>query len=232
MRKSVGSVVAILVAVTLLAACGGGGSSKSEDTIPLPTEPASSAAGLANLVAHAAQQRYKITYNDQSGEPQTYAQDGKGASVQMTNDTQTFLTKTSTVNCDRTATGFQCTRSPRSVAAGNPLFGVLSLGQAQQTALGSNLGSRSDETIAGRAAQCVTFAAKDLLGDTVTVPPALLTSKVSYSYCIDKATGVTLRVSGTDDAGKETTSLEVTKFETPTAADFVPPAAATPASAG
>ena len=227
MRKLVASISAILIAVALLATCGGsGGSSKAVDTVPPATEPASSAAGLANLIRHAAQQRYKITYNDQSGEPQTYAQDGKGNSVQMTPDTQTFLTKTATTNCDKTANGFQCTKSPRSPGAENPLFGVLSLGQAQLTALGNNLGHRSNKTIADRDAQCITFAAKDLLGDTVTVPPALLNSKASYSYCIDKATGVTLEITGTDESGKHTTSLEVTKFETPSAADFVPPAPA------
>jgi hypothetical protein len=227
MRTSAALVLSFLIAIALLASCGGGGgSSKAEDTLPLPTEPASSAAGLANLIAHAAQQRYKIAFNDQSGVSQTYAQDGKGNSVQITSDVETFVTKTSTINCDKTADGFKCTKSPRSLVAANPLFGVLSLEQTQLAALGGNLGDRSNQTIAGRAAQCITFAPKDLLGDTVTVPPALLDSKASYSYCIDKATGVTLEITGTDESGKHTTSLEVTKFETPSAADFVPPAPA------
>ena len=231
MRKPVPAFFAFVLAIALLSGCGGGGSSKAQDTLPPPTEPASSAAGLANLVRHAAQQRYKITFTDQSGTSQSYAQDGKGNSVQVTLDSETFVTKTATINCDQTSGKFTCTKSPRSIAEGNPLFGVLSLEQTQLSALGGNLSDRSNKTIAGRDAQCITFAPKDLVGElpeNVTIPQSLLDSKASYTYCVDKATGVTLEVSGTSDSGKSSMSLEVTKFEQPSAADFVPPATPTP----
>jgi hypothetical protein len=231
MRKPLASSFAVVIAVAALAACGGGGgSSKAQDTLPLPTQAPSSAQGLANLVAHAAQQRYKITFTDQSGTSQSYAQDGTGNSAQIALDSETFVTKTATINCDKTSSNFVCTKSPRSIVGGNPLFGVLSLEQTQLSALGGNLGGRSNKTIAGRDAQCITFAPKDLVGDTgtATIPEALLNSKATYTYCVDKATGVTLEVSGTNDAGTHTTSLEVTKFEQPIASDFVPPATLTP----
>jgi len=228
MRKSGASFFAVAVAVAALAACGGGGgSSKAQDTLPQPTQAPSSAQGLANLVAHAARQRYKITFTDQSGTSQTYAQDGTGNSVEIAGGTETFVTKTATINCDKSSATFVCTKSPRSPASGNPLFGVLSLEQTQLSSLGGNSSDRSNKTIAGRDAQCITFAAKDLVGDlgeNVTIPPALLTSKASYTYCVDKASGVTLEVSGTNEAGARTASLEVTKFEQPSNSDFVPPA--------
>jgi len=227
MRKPVASFLAFMAAVAALAGCGGGGgSSKAQDTLPRPTAAPSSAQGIANLVAHASQQRYNITFTDQSGTSQSYAQDGRGNSVQAVGDSETFLTKAATVNCDKTSGKFVCTKSPRSVAGGNPLFGVLSLEQTQLSALGGNPSNRSNKMIAGRDAQCITFAPKDLVGDTATatIPEELLNSKATYTYCVDKATGVTLEVSGTNDAGEHTMSLEVTKFEEPSASDFVPPA--------
>ena len=58
---------------------------------------------------------------------------------------------------------------------------------------------------------------------------AVADAKVSGTYCIDKDTGAILEVSATNATGKSSTSLEVTDFSAPTAADFVPPATPTPA---
>jgi hypothetical protein len=228
MRKSVATLAAFMLATTLLAACGGGGSAKSEETLPV-TSDVGSTADLSTLVANAGRQRYKITYTDQSGVNQTYAQDGKGNSASIAGDSQIFFTKNATITCDKNAGTFECTQSPASTTdAANPLLGVLELEQTQLEALGGNVGIRSTKNIAGRRAQCITFAARDLIGDrgdsTQTIPEALLASKATYAYCIDRNTGVTLEVSGTTDSGRRTMSLEVSKFELPSADDFVPPA--------
>lgn len=227
MRKRVASFSTILIAVTLLAACGGDGGSETQATLPLTTD-APVTDNFATLIANAGKQRYKITYTDQSDMSQAYAQDGKGNSVQIAGDSRIFFTKTATITCDKNAGAYECTESPPVAAnEGNPLLGVLTLAQAQLSALGGNVGARSEKTIAGRDAQCITFAAKDLAGDQEEIPEALLKSKATYSYCIDNTTGVTLEVSGTNESGEHTTSLEVSNFESPSASDFVPPAPTT-----
>ena len=72
----------------------------------------------------------------------------------------------------------------------------------------------------------MTFSEKDLAGSVggAIAGAAGASLKGSATYCIDKQTGTTLEVAGTDDSGKQTTSLLVTKFETPSASDFTPPA--------
>jgi hypothetical protein len=71
----------------------------------------------------------------------------------------------------------------------------------------------------------VTFSEKDIVGSIggAIAKAAGAQLKASYSYCIDKDTGATLEVAVTDDSGKKTTSLLVTKFESPKASDFIPP---------
>ena len=107
----------------------------------------------------------------------------------------------------------------------------MTLLQTYIAGLDGKVGNQSTKTIAGRTAQCLTFSARDLTGNasgTVEVAEP----KVSATYCIDQDTGATLEVSQTDATGKSTTSLVVTEFEAPTAADFVPPVTPTPQPAG
>ena len=232
MRKFVASGSAVLIAVGLLAACGSNGSSKANRS----TTPTTAAAGgggsqssdISKLVADANKQRYKITYTDGGGNTQTYEQDGKGNSVSSNGDSQTFVSKGKTINCATTSGKATCTESPIAIAGGaaSPFLGALTLEQTQLGALGSTLGTKSSKTIAGRDAECVTFTAADLAG---AAGRAIAKSqgkslKGSYSYCIDKNTGVTLEISGTDESGTNHTSLSVTKFEQPSDSDFTPPA--------
>jgi hypothetical protein len=216
MRKSVGRCSVVLIAAAALAACGSGGSSKAKDT-PTTNNGASSPSDneLANLVANANKQKFKITYTVGGGTVQTYEQDGNGNSVYGGDDSLTFVTKTSIVNCDKSAGSFSCTETPGSKgSAASPFSGIVTALQSQFTALGGHFGSTSSKTIAGRDAQCVTFSQSDIAGST---------AKASYSGCIDKQTGATLEVA-VDDGTKKITSLLVTKFESPRASDFTPPA--------
>ena len=215
MRKSVGRCSVVLIAAAALAACGGGGSSKAKDT-PTTNNGASSPSDndLAQLVADANKQKFKITYTA-GGTTQTYEQGGNGNSVYGSADSVTFVTKRSMVNCDKSAGSFSCTETPGSQSsAASPFSGIVTALQSQFTALGGHFGSTSPKTIAGRDAQCVTFSQSDLVGSG---------AKASYSGCIDKQTGATLEVA-VDDGTKKITSLLVTKFESPRASDFTPPA--------
>ena len=152
-----------------------------------------------------------------------YAQDGAGNTMQATSDAETFSTPTATISCNKSGGQYQCTQTPgASGPADNPFTSVVTLLQTYLSGLGGGVGTQSEKTIAGRAAQCLTFSAQDLTAGpsgTVAVPDP----KVSATYCIDKETGATLEVSQTDAAGTSRTSLAVTAFAAPTAADFVPP---------
>jgi hypothetical protein len=228
MRKFVASCSTLLVAAAVLAACGGsGGSSKAGSTTVATNVIGSATSGdLSKLVADANKQRFKITYTDAGGNTQIYAQDGHGNTMISNGDSQTFSTPSSTITCDKTSGQYTCTASPGSLSVeANPFLGILTLEQSQLNALGTNLGQSSSETIAGRDAQCVTFSQQDLIPITGTsVSTSSPPTKASYTYCIDKNTGATLDVSTTDDAGKQSSVLVVTKFELPKPSDFTPPA--------
>jgi hypothetical protein len=221
----------VLATVMTFAACSSGGSGPKDAT---PTTDVRSSPGLLSsaelttLVAAAAKQRFDVSYTDGSGNTLRYAQDGAGNTMQATADAESFSTPTATVSCSKSGGQYQCMRTPgASGPADNPFTSVVTLLQTYLSGLGGGVGTQSEKTIAGRAAQCLTFSAQDLTAGpsgTIAVPDP----KVSATYCIDKDTGATLEVSQTDAAGTSKTSLEVTNFAAPTAADFVPPAPPTP----
>jgi hypothetical protein len=184
------------------------------------------------LVAAAAKQKFKVSYTDGSGDTMRYAQDGNGNVMQATSDSESFSSKTSTTSCEKSGATFQCTETPGAVGASDsPFTSVVTSLQSFLSGLDDNVGLlQSTKTIAGRDAQCITFDARDLSGNS-TGTVVVANPKVSATYCIDKNTGATLEVSQTNPAGKSSTSLEVTAFDTPTAADFVPPATPTPIGA-
>ena len=117
MRKLVASCSAVLIAAAALAACGSNGSSKANSPSATTNAGGSSSPSdtdLSELVANADKQKFKLTYTDGSGATQTYEQDGNGNSVSGTDDSLTFDTKTSIVNCDKTSGSYQCTETPAS----------------------------------------------------------------------------------------------------------------------
>jgi hypothetical protein len=216
MRKLVASCSTLVLAAAVLAACGSSGSSKANDSAVTTNagSPAPSETDLSKLVANANKQKFKITYTDGSGTSQTYEQDGNGNSVYGSDGSLTFVAKASIVNCDKSSGSYQCTATPSSQGnAASPFSGIVTALQSQLSALGGRFGSTSTKTIAGREAECVTFSQSDLVGSG---------SKASYTGCIDKQTGTTLEFA-VDNGGRKTTSLLVTKFESPGASDFTPP---------
>ena len=235
MRRFAVALSALLIATPLLAACGGSSDKPSSlgDLTGTTAKGSSSTGGdneFSKLIAEVNKQRFKITYTDDSGDTKTLEQDGNGNSVYGSGDSLTFISKDSTVNCEKSSDTYDCTQTPGSVGAlGNPFTGVLSLAKTYFSALGDKVGHKSSKSIAGRDADCVSFSEKDVIG---AVGGALAGAagaglKGSLTYCLDKKTGVALEVSGTDDSGKQTTSILVTKFEEPSDSDFTPPATPT-----
>jgi hypothetical protein len=232
MRKLVASCSAIFIAAAALAACGSsGGSSAGSNTTTSAggssggTPGAGIAPGndqLSKLVGDAAKQKFKVTYTGLGGTDLVYAQDGQGKSVYGPPEAQIFTSPSGSVSCAKTSSGAAtCTPLPSGYSSASPFLGYLSTGKNYLNALAGH-GSRHTKTIAGRAAECVTFSAADFAGVAAVALGAAL--KGSATYCIDKSTGVLLEVSGTDVTGQSSTAFTVTKFEEPTAADFTPPA--------
>ena len=233
MRKGFFVSCLLLAAALTLAACSSGGSAAKGST---PDTNARASAGLLSstelttLVEAAAKQRFKVSYKDGSGDALRYAQDGTGNTMQATGDSESLGTPTSTILCDKTGGAFQCAETPGAAGpADNPFTSVVTLLQSYLSGLGGHVGTQSSKTIAGRAAQCLTFSASDLAANA-SASSAVIDPKVSATYCIDTKTGATLEVSATDASGSASTSLEVTDFSTPSASDFVPPAPPTPAT--
>ena len=226
MRKLVASCSVALVAVALFAACGSSGSSKANPLSPGTNNSntgGSTASGSGNdqfsqLVANAEKQKFKITYSSgTNSDTATYEQDGNGNSVYGSGDTLYFTSASSSVSCSKDSNGkYTCTQTPGGTSI-NPFATYLNLGKSYLDALGG-AGTKSTESIAGRTADCVTFKPSDLGG--------ALAGNLhgSAEYCLDKDTGVLLKIAGTDDSGKTTTAFEVTKYETPADSDFTPPA--------
>lgn len=229
MRRLVAFCSVAVVGVAARAGCSASSTTGSGATATTSASGGgSSNRDLSKLVADAGKQKYKITYTSgDSNNSLTYAQDGTGNSVLGSGDVLTFVSKDATVSCDKSSGSWTCTQSPVSVGAlANPFLGALALQRTYFTALGGHLGNTSDKTIAGRAAECVTISQKDILGNVGGAVAGALGAnlKGSATYCVDKQTGTTLEISGTDSSGKKSTILAVTKFETPAASDFTPPA--------
>ena len=239
MRKVIALGSAALIAAVVLGACGGSSKPASSATTTTAaggssSTPGSSSDAFSQLVANADKQKFKITYTSgsssdtstsgDSSDTFTYEQDGKGNSVYTSGTTQYFTTATGSVSCDTSATPVTCTEIP-SVGglASNPFLVFVNLGKTYADVLGNAGGDTSNETIAGRDAECVTFSPKNL-GGIAGAAAGALGDEASAKYCVDKSTGVLLEISGTDASGKSSSLIEVTKFEEPSDSDFTPPA--------
>lgn len=229
MSKLVSGCSAAMMAVAALAACSGGSSTANSTPTTNGGVASPSNQDLSQLVANANKQRVKIAFTLGGGPEQVYEQDGKGNSVLRSGDSETFSTKTNTISCDKISGKSECSVSPGSDESDNPFLGVVTLERSQLSALGGRFGTTSSKRIAGRNAQCVTFSTNDLIGGAGS-GPGVAAAAATYEYCIDEDTGVTLRVSTTDNSGKQASVLLVTVFGVPKASDFTPPATPTAAT--
>ena len=233
MRKLVASCSAVLIASRLCSPPAAVAAARSRRN-PLTTSPGGGASSsnddLSKLVADANKQKFKITYTDDSGDAQVYAQDGNGNSVFGSGDSMTFISKDATISCNKNDGKDECTQSPVSVGAlGNPFVGILTRQRTYFTALGGKLGDTSSQTIAGRDATCVTFSAKDLAGRSAArsrTRPARA-SRARRRTASTRTPARRWRSPAPTTPARPRPRLTVTKFETPSDSDFTPPATPT-----
>jgi hypothetical protein len=229
MRRFLASCSVVLVAITLLGACGSSskGTAASDTNGNNSSTAGSSGTDISKLYGDAATQKFKITFTDESGDETTYAQDGNGKSVYTSGDTQYFTTSDQTVRCTKDSNGkAECSSYPGGVASLG-FLGIYNTGKSFVQALGK-YGDTSSKTIAGRDAKCVVFSKDTVSKAGVAAAAVASLIKGSLTYCLDKDTGVLLEASTKDADGKTTNSFTVTKFEEPSDSDFTPPA--TPSS--
>lgn len=237
MRRFVASCSAVLLALVVLGACGGDSAKTSANTsdpsdtkaseTTSPDDGTGSGNDFAQRYADATKARFKITYTTNDGDPQTYAQDGKGNSVYGDGNSQYFRSSSGSVLCTTDSDGkASCGPAPGGASV-SPFLALFNAGQGYIQVLG-NFADTESKSVAGRDAECVTFS-KDTAKGVGAVGAAIAAAiEGSLTYCVDKETGVLLESSTTDESGTTTDSFKVTKFETPTDADFTPPT--TPAS--
>ena len=107
MRRFVAFCSVAIIGVAVLAGCGG--SSSKTGTGGSSTTNAGGGGGsssnddFSQLVADASKQKYKVTYDSGDNNSLTYAQDGNGNSVFGEGDSQTFVSKGSTVTCNKSS---------------------------------------------------------------------------------------------------------------------------------
>jgi len=183
---------------------------------------------FGRLLARTATATYKVTYESgeegDDSETFTLAQDPPRFAY-VTPDVATYVTAEGTaISCTGSGSAAQCTQLPGSgdvyktglnSAYGGAAALFLSVAGAAIPGL-ANI-ETADETIAGRDAACATIDA-DLMaslgGENI---------ESSYSVCVDKETGVMLRVVS-DDGNGSADNLTATEFGEPSDDDFTPPA--------
>jgi hypothetical protein len=230
MRKAA-PTAALLLAAAVLAGCGG--SSAKSPASGGTTAPANSTPGtdvnFSKLLNNLGRQSYKVTYTDAGGNTQMYAQDGQGRTVTVNGNSQVFTTPTAAITCmraDATAP-FTCTQAPANLGANSSYIALAVAERTYASALAYHLAHTSTKTIAGHTAACFTISAPDFKGAKGIAGAAGTSLKGVAAYCNDRATGALLENTITDESGATTTNLLVTKYETPTAKDFQPPATPT-----
>lgn len=232
MRK----LVALLaVGTSALVGCGSGGSSKGASDGGSTTTDAGSKGSdttdagsngdnseLSKLLEKTKSAKYKVTYQSGDDDPFTIAQDPPRF-VYSSGDSATYVLEDgSAVSCSGTGSEATCTKMPGSgesiqagLSAGFGAFGALFLSEAAKGIPGLGDIKTNEEKIAGRDASCATID-----GSTLGALGAAI--KGSYSVCIDKETGVMLRVKSEDGSGT-TSDITATDFGEPSDDDFTPP---------
>jgi hypothetical protein len=237
MRRLVTVMVGIL-ALGLLAGCGGSSSKKgdssggvfgsggSSDSSGGGSNGGGSSTGnsdLDALIAKAKSANVKVTYKSSGSSDDFTLIQYHGDSAFISGDSGYYTSNGKSVSCsDLKGSTPTCQELPGGANLGQTMtaafFGVYSAIFTSSSKLGS-LGvdvskSTSNETIAGRSAECVKISGS-----------ALGTSG-SLTACIDKETGVFFKGS-TTASDSESSSVEATAFADSSADDVKPPAGAT-----
>ncbi len=234
------SVVVLLVAGVMLGACGGSSSSKSGGGGAAPTTAKTPSNGtgsaqspggsspasddLAALLSKAKTADVKVTYkSDSKSDTFTLVQHGSDSAF-ISGSSEVVTKGGATYSCSGIdGSTPQCLTTPGGQNVGQAMLsgffgvyaavvdGTLSRVASQLTGVST---TTSSDTIAGRAAKCVTVSA------------ALLGESGNITACIDAKTGVFLKGS-TDSSAGSGGSIEATSYADSTADDVKLPAGAT-----
>jgi hypothetical protein len=209
-------VLAVLVAILALGACGS--SSKSGST----TASGGSGNDFSSLVAKAKTSSFRVTYRKSDGTSITTAQDAKGRQSIQDGNTLVISDGTNTVSCDGTTPAATChdlgTLGEGTVQRLTALLTSIYSGIASSSVFA---GPTSSATIAGRDATCVPVKMSALPGVFGSIA-AGVGSGASATVCVDNETGVLLKLSG-GSGGNTTDVLIATEFRQPSDRDFQPP---------
>jgi hypothetical protein len=227
MRKTMATVLGLVLIAGFVSGCGGDddNSSGSSDTTPT-TQPDDSGNGdgsneFSEIVAKASKANIRIVYERDGEDSITIAQDGEGRSAFTDGDT-TIYTDTeenSTVSCDGTGADAECTEIPLGGVAASILTGFTQvftgLVNLDSSVFGGDV---SSDTIAGRDARCITFSASSFS------PLAALAGSLDgeATICVDEETGFLLKLE-TDDGSSAKNVFLATEVGEATDEDLTPP---------
>jgi hypothetical protein len=238
MRRYVALIVVAVLGAGTLAACGGDDddsasaskttiSSNSSGATTTTTSDGGTDATTGNadfdaLIAKAKTSSFRVTYNNTDGNSTfTFSQDPPKTAFLTGDGEQLIADGDSTIACDTTSGAPQCLKLPASEASTIDTLVQGFFGVASALVLGSSKGANgitfdsaknSDETVAGRDAQCAEVTAAAVTGG----------GENRYKICVDKELGVMLL---TETEGNGTTSrIEATEVGDPKSSDFDPPA--------
>jgi hypothetical protein len=226
--KRVAGAAALVVAVAAVLGACGGDSPKSDDGGTTTVAPAAEA-DFEQLFADLAQQSFRVTYTDPSGQEVVFAQDGKGNTVTAGDTKRVFTTPTNAVTCEKAdgATEFTCQQTPISMGADSSYIATGIAEKTYATALDYTFAHTTAKRIADRDADCFSITADDFEGAGGIAGRAGQSLKGTTTYCNDRATGALMENSITSAEGDTSTQVLVTAFEEPTTTDFEPPAVPT-----
>jgi len=218
-------VIVVLAATLALAACGSSSKSGSSGSDTTTAGGSSGNSGdLSSLAANAKTAAFKVTYKTSNGRTVTIAQDGKGKQSILEGDNLYIVDGDTAVYCNGTTSSATCEdRGRAGKAAADAITASVMEAYRTLTNLNSSLfnGHTSSDTIAGRDATCVTVRASDMAGILGAIAEKL-GSNASGSMCLDKETGVLLKLSGGAE-DSETDLIVATEFGEPSDSDFQPP---------
>jgi hypothetical protein len=225
MRKALAISAGLLLGLAAIASCGGGGSKGSGKN-----------AEFTNLYEKGKTARLRVTYEQRNGngnpiDTWIYAQDGDTKKAYIEKSSKWVVIGETAYTCEDLETTPTCEEVPGGAASVSGLVAGFAAGYngfAQalaEQASGFAYSKKSNTTIAGRDAVCATVTlAGGASGIAKKILDAAGAGEFGWESCLDKQTGVVLRVHDVGDKDdNDQSELIATKVEDPRDDDFATP---------
>jgi hypothetical protein len=229
-------VTLLIVSTVLLAACGGGGGGNKTSKADQQQ--------FTDLSNKAKTARFRVTYetHDDKGATEdawTLSQESETKKAYITKDSKIVVDGDKAYNCNDLDTTPTCDEVPGgSEGAASMIAGFAGLYTQYATALttdaaAAGFSDKSDDTIAGRDALCVKWTIGGAAGNGIAkgILNAAGVGKIGWESCVDKQTGVALRVKYTGPASSGQVEIVATAFGDPQDSDFDTPTTTTTSEA-